>query len=125
MPITSSAKKALRGSLRKAEVNRKIKSRVKTMIDKVKAEPTQANLAEAYSAIDRAVKGNIFHRNRGARMKAQLSKLLPKTEMGKKLKRQVVKTKKTKKSAKAKKVTKKIAKKPVAKKATKTTSKKK
>ena len=113
MPITKSAHKALRSSLRKAEVNRRIKSQVKTMIDAVKAQPTQENLSRVYSAIDRAVKNNTFHRNKGARLKAGLIRLLPKTEMGKKLEV----TKKTAKKVVPKKATQKaVAKKAPAKK---------
>jgi small subunit ribosomal protein S20 len=78
MPILKNAKKALRVSKRKAEYKRPVKSRVKTMTDKVKKEPTAANLSSAFSAIDRAVKKNIFHKNKAARIKAQISKLLKK-----------------------------------------------
>ena len=109
MPITKSAKKALRGSLRKAEVNRRIKSRVKTVIDKFKTEPTQTNLTKAYSAIDRAVKGNIFHRNKGARMKSRLAKFLLAKGVSKKVEK-VKKTAKPKKSVAKKSTIKKIVK---------------
>lgn len=50
---------------------------VKTIVDKMKLEPTAKNLQEAFSAIDTAAKSNIFHRNKAARYKSQLSKLLP------------------------------------------------
>lgn len=124
MPITKSAHKALRSSLRKAEVNRRIKSQVKTMMDAVKAQPTQESLSRAYSAIDRAVKNNTFHRNKGARLKSALIKLLPKAEMGKKLEvAPKVQPKKTAKKAPVKKVAAKAAKKPVAKSAAKTSPK--
>ena len=73
MPILQNAKKALRSSQRKAEVNRRIKSRMKTMMDKVKAEPTPENLRNAYAAIDTAAK-RVIHPNRAARLKSQLSK---------------------------------------------------
>lgn len=76
MPLLQNAKKALRVSERKAEVNQRIKSRTKTMVDKVRKEPTQENLATAFSAIDKSVKGHIYHRNKAARLKSQLSKLI-------------------------------------------------
>jgi ribosomal protein S20 len=78
MPILKNAKKALRVSKRKAEFKRPVKSRVKTMSDKMKKEPTADNLSSAFSAIDRAVKKHIFHRNKAARLKAQMSKLIAK-----------------------------------------------
>jgi small subunit ribosomal protein S20 len=76
MPILKNAKKALRVSQRKTIINRRIKSQVKTAVDKVKAEPTTENLNEAYTAIDMAAKRNIFHHNKAARYKSQVSKLL-------------------------------------------------
>ena len=106
MPILAGSKKALRSSQRKAVINRKVKSKVKTAVDAFKAKPTAVSMAEAMSAIDRAVKSHIFHRNKAARLKRQLSKLMPKTEQGKKLvKKAVSKAKpKTKKAASVKKV---------------------
>lgn len=76
MPILANAKKALRVSQRKTIVNQRAKSRVKTMSDKMKKTPSSENLATAYSAIDRAVKKNIFHKNKAARLKSQLTRLI-------------------------------------------------
>jgi len=76
MPLLRNAKKALRVSKRKALVNQRIKSRVKTFTDAFKKDPSQENLAQAYSAIDKAVKGNLYHANKAARLKRQLSKLV-------------------------------------------------
>lgn len=75
MPILQNAKKALRVSRRKTVVNTRVKSMMKTMMDKVKKSPTGENLAAAYSAIDTAVKNNLVHKNRAARLKGQLGKL--------------------------------------------------
>jgi small subunit ribosomal protein S20 len=76
MPILSSAKKALRQTKRKTAFNRPVKSRAKTMVDAMKKAPTLEALSNAFSAIDRAVKRHIFHKNKAARMKSQLSKLM-------------------------------------------------
>lgn len=76
MPILKNAKKALRVSNRKAEVNRRVKSQTKTAVDKMKKEPTALNLSSVFSAIDIAVKGKMFHRNKAARLKSQMSKLV-------------------------------------------------
>ena len=78
MPILSSAKKALRQSKRRALVNKRTKSKTKTSIDAFKAKPTSASLEAVYSAVDRAAKKNIFHKNKAARLKSRLSKLLKK-----------------------------------------------
>lgn len=78
MPLLKNAKKALRASKRKAIVNRRVKSRVKTLSDTLVAEPNQSNLSQVFSAIDKAMKRNIFHRNKAARLKSQMSKLVSK-----------------------------------------------
>ncbi len=75
MPITKSAKKALKQSRKKAVFNRRIKSKVKQVIQAFKKKPTKENLKEVYSALDKAVKRNIFHKNKAARLKSKLSKL--------------------------------------------------
>lgn len=76
MPLLHNAKKALRSQAAKAEINSRVKSRVKTALDKVKAEPTAENLSTAFSSLDKALKRNIFHANKVARLKSQLSRLL-------------------------------------------------
>jgi small subunit ribosomal protein S20 len=75
MPILKNAKKALRVSKRKNIVNRKVKSQVKTAIDQATKEPSQENLSKASSKIDRAVKKNLIHKNKAARVKSRLAKL--------------------------------------------------
>lgn len=77
MPILKNAQKALRVSLHKAEMNRQVKSQTKTAMDAFKSKPSAEGLATAFSRIDRAVKNNIFHKNKAARMKSALSSLLP------------------------------------------------
>ncbi len=76
MPILSSALKALRQTKRKTAMNRPVKSRAKSMVDAMKKAPNMENLNKAFSAVDRAVKRHIIHKNKAARIKSQLSKLL-------------------------------------------------
>ena len=78
MPITKSALKALRQDRRRTEVNRPVRSRVKTTLDAVKQEKTPKALASAFSAIDKAVKKHLIHKNKAARLKSAASKLLAK-----------------------------------------------
>ena len=75
MPLLPNAKKALRVSKRKTAVNSRVRSIVKTMVDKVRKTPTAQAVSEAYSALDTAVKQNLLHKNKVARVKSQLSKL--------------------------------------------------
>jgi len=76
MPILQNAKKALRSSRKKTVFNSRVKSILKTMIDKIKKEPSEENLSSAFSSIDKAVKRKLMHKNKAARMKVQLSKLI-------------------------------------------------
>lgn len=74
MPITSSAKKALRVSERKQSVNGRTRSRMKTAVKTLTDSPTLESLTEAYRRIDRAVKAKLLHRNTAARKKSNLAK---------------------------------------------------
>jgi len=76
MPITQSAKKALRQSIKRNRVNRRAKDKVKKAIKEFKAKPTKEGLKKAFSKIDQAIKKNLTHKNKAARLKSQLAKLL-------------------------------------------------
>jgi small subunit ribosomal protein S20 len=76
MPILSNAKKALRSSAKKASFNRNTKSRLKTALDRVKAQPSVETASGAFSMIDRAIKKHLLHKNKASRLKSQLSKLI-------------------------------------------------
>jgi small subunit ribosomal protein S20 len=77
MPITKSAKKALRRDKRKQGFNKRAKRKAEQAIKAFKKEPSQESLAQAYSAIDKAAKRNIYHDNKVARLKSKLAKMLP------------------------------------------------
>lgn len=78
MPNTKSAKKAFRASERKHKFNLiakfKIKNALKELRKGVATEPTncQVTLSKAYSAIDKAVKTKLMHKNTAARKKSRL-----------------------------------------------------
>lgn len=76
MPLLRNAKKALRVSKRKADRNQIVRSKMKTMLDKAKKAASQESVASAFSAVDKAVKKHLIHRNKAARIKSQLSKLM-------------------------------------------------
>ncbi len=76
MPITKSAKKALRSSKRKQVVNNSVRSKMKSAMDTFRAKPSAEMLSEAFSRIDRAVKMHLLHRNTAARRKSLLSRML-------------------------------------------------
>ncbi len=81
MPITKSAKKALRGSERKKVINDR---RTKIMKDTIKRVEKLAKenksdakkmLPSAYAAIDKAMKRGVIKKNNASRKKARLSKI--------------------------------------------------
>jgi small subunit ribosomal protein S20 len=82
MPITKSAKKAIRGSLRKKAVNDRRKKVMKEVIKKieklVKTDKKEADkmIPAAFAAIDKAAKRGVIKKNNAARKKSRLSKLL-------------------------------------------------
>lgn len=82
MPIIKSAKKAIRGSLRKKAFNDRRKRTMKEVIKKiekvVKTDKKEAEkmLSTAYQAIDKAAKKGVIKKNNAARKKSRLSKLV-------------------------------------------------
>jgi small subunit ribosomal protein S20 len=83
MPITTSAKKALRVSKRKRVMNTVRKDAMHKAIKTVEKMVAQKNkdgaskvLPSAYQAIDKAVKRGIIKANTGARKKARVSALI-------------------------------------------------
>jgi len=80
MPVTKTAKRALRASKRKQTVNKIIINRLETAIRLARKGRKKANVIKAISLTDRVAKKKIIHKNKAARIKSQLSKLLPKTK---------------------------------------------
>lgn len=82
MPIIKSAKKAVRGSLRKKAFNDRRKRVMKEIIKKiekvVKTDKKEAEkmLSVAYQAIDKAAKKGVIKKNNAARKKARLTRLI-------------------------------------------------
>lgn len=74
MPILKNAQKALRASKRKATINQRVKSMLKTALDKVIKSPSEENLQLAFSKIDKAKKRNLIAKNKASRLKAKVSK---------------------------------------------------
>lgn len=77
MPVTKTAKRALRGSERKAIINKIVLSKLEIAIKKAKRTKTEKDVVSASSFADRASKSRSIHSNKAARIKSQLSKLLP------------------------------------------------
>lgn len=78
MPIGKSAKKSLRQALRNKKTNWDFKSKLKELIKTFLAKPTETAYVEAQSALDKAQRKNIWHRNKISRVKSQLAKKIGK-----------------------------------------------
>lgn len=76
MPILKNAQKALRQDRRRAVTNGRVRSKVKTSLDALKKSPSADLLSVAFSALDRAAKNKIIHKNKAARLKARASRLV-------------------------------------------------
>ena len=76
MPVTKTAKRALRSSNRKALVNKVIISRLEVAIRQAKKIKTANAVKIAISFADRAAKKKLIHTNKAARIKSSLSKLI-------------------------------------------------
>lgn len=84
MPVSESAKKALRRDRRRAVVNKRIRRRLKEVLKKTRANPTKKMLNQAVIALDRAAKNRVIHPNKAARLKSRLVKLTKKAKKSKK-----------------------------------------
>jgi small subunit ribosomal protein S20 len=76
MPVIKSAKKKLKVDKKRESSNKKAKSFVDFVLKKAQKKPTAENVKEAFGAIDKCVKNNIFHKNKAARIKSGLSRLI-------------------------------------------------
>lgn len=76
MPITISAKKALRRDRRRSAVNKRIKKQLEDVLNKARRNPSKKNFSVAESVLDRAAKKGLIHLNKAARLKSRLGKLV-------------------------------------------------
>lgn len=78
MPITKQASKKLRHDRAVTKKNAKTKAALKSLVKKARKSPTVTSITKATSALDKAVKHHLIHKNAAARTKSRLSKLLKK-----------------------------------------------
>lgn len=83
MPITSSAKKALRQNIKLRKTNLKRKSELKSVIKEYKKliankdkEAAKKKISAVYKKLDKFAKVNFIKKNKASRLKSRLSKLL-------------------------------------------------
>lgn len=85
MPITKSAKKALRQNIRRRKRNLAAKNELKSAIKQCRKlvqagskEEAKKYLSQVYKKLDKAAKGNVVKKNKVSRLKSRLSKLINK-----------------------------------------------
>jgi small subunit ribosomal protein S20 len=90
MPITSSAKKALRAgaakrvfNLRRKVAIEKAEKEIKKLVGAKKIKEAMALLPKAYQAIDKAAKIDFIKKNAAARMKSRLNAVIKKAAAAK------------------------------------------
>jgi len=83
MPISRSAKRALKKNLKRRKLNRKRKAYLKkvekkflALIRDKKMKEAQKMLPQVYSAIDKLAKVNVIKKNKARREKSKLSRKL-------------------------------------------------
>ena len=69
-------KKSIRQTLRRAEHNKVVRTRLKGLVKNLTGENVVANASLVASAADKAAKTGVFHRNKANRIKARLAKKL-------------------------------------------------
>lgn len=76
MPVTKTAKRALRSSQRKLLVNKKIEKGLGRAIRAAKKTRSKTDVKKAISLTDKAAKKHTIHKNKASRLKGILAKLL-------------------------------------------------
>lgn len=79
MPIHRSAIKQVRQDKKRTARNLSRKRTVKSLIGKYKLKPSVEGLQKVQSALFRATKGHVIHKNTAARLLSRLAKNLSKT----------------------------------------------
>lgn len=79
MPIIKSAIKKLRQDRNRTKRNDLLRMKVEAILRRAKKDKKKETVQEATSLIDKAAKHGIFHKNKAARMKSKISKLVAPT----------------------------------------------
>jgi len=87
MPITKSAKKALRQSKKRRDRNiqkkqtiKKLLKEIKSLVSEKKIKEAEKLLPQAYKLLDKATKTGLIKKNTAARKKSRITKLIFKSQ---------------------------------------------
>ena len=78
MPVTKTAKRALRNSRRKRTRNINILKNIDILKRIFKKNPSAKSFGRLVSEVDKATKKNLIHKNKASRIKSRLSRLINK-----------------------------------------------
>jgi small subunit ribosomal protein S20 len=76
MPVTAQAEKKLRRDRKQQKVNAIHRLHLRDGIKLMRKTPTKKQLQAVFTLLDKSVKLHIIHKNKAARLKSRLSKLL-------------------------------------------------
>ncbi|MBI4032956.1 MAG: 30S ribosomal protein S20 [Candidatus Blackburnbacteria bacterium] len=77
MPVTKSAKKILKQAKKRGILNARVQKGYKGAVKNFRTKPTSEAFKKAVAALDRAVTKKVIHKNKAARIKSRLAKILP------------------------------------------------
>lgn len=78
MPIIKRAVKKLRHDRKRTIEVKRVRATLQKLVKSMRKKPTQKSLTRVFAALDKAAKTHVIHKNKAARLKARLAKLLPK-----------------------------------------------
>lgn len=76
MPLIKSAIKKLKQDKKRTAVNKPYRVKMRLAVKTMRLEKTKKALKGAFQTLDKAVKKHIIHKNRAARIKSRLNKLV-------------------------------------------------
>jgi small subunit ribosomal protein S20 len=78
MPIIAQAAKKLRHDRKRTKQTMAVRESLRTLVKSMRKTPTSKTLTQVFQALDKAAKRNIIHKNKAARLKSNLAKLIAK-----------------------------------------------
>ena len=78
MPITKRAIKKLRHDRKRAVDSDVVRTTLRKLVKAARVTPGKKTLTTAFAALDKAANKHLIHKNKAARLKSRLSKLLAK-----------------------------------------------
>ena len=76
MPVIKSAKKKLRHDRKVEKVNDSLRKGLKEALKEAQKQKSSEKIRNAVKTVDKAVKKGLIHKNKAARIKSKLSKLV-------------------------------------------------